>query len=128
LHPADLDFLGKETRTGMAEHFSDTLPCQQGHQIFLGPNIPKREKYTKLTQTIPNGHIHIIPSGHKLYQTASKYTNSFHFKAPQNILKNWIFGLKISLLAALPVSPVSFLAFPPHAGGVLRTVTCKGKR
>jgi hypothetical protein len=26
---------------------------EQGCQIFLGPNIPKREKYTKLAQTIP---------------------------------------------------------------------------
>jgi hypothetical protein len=38
----------------------------QGCQIFLCPNIPKREKYTKLPQTIPNGH--------KIYQMAVKYS------------------------------------------------------
>jgi hypothetical protein len=38
----------------------------QGCQIFRGPNIPKREKYTKLLQTIPNGH--------KLYKIAVKYS------------------------------------------------------
>jgi hypothetical protein len=29
---------------------------EQGCKIFLGPNIPNWEKYTKLPQTIPNGH------------------------------------------------------------------------
>jgi hypothetical protein len=38
----------------------------QGCQIFLGPNIPNWEKYTKLPQTKPNGH--------KLYQMAIKYS------------------------------------------------------
>jgi hypothetical protein len=38
----------------------------QGCQIFLGPNIPKREKYTKWPKT--------IPSGHTLYQMAVKYS------------------------------------------------------
>jgi hypothetical protein len=28
----------------------------KGCQIFLCPNIPKREKYTKWPQAIPNGH------------------------------------------------------------------------
>jgi hypothetical protein len=37
-------------------------PQEQGCQIFLGPNIPKREKYTKWLQN--------IPSGHYLYQMA----------------------------------------------------------
>jgi hypothetical protein len=36
----------------------------QGCQIFLGPNIPKREKYTKWPQTIPNDN--------KIYQIAVK--------------------------------------------------------
>jgi hypothetical protein len=38
----------------------------KGCQIFLGPNIPKRENYTKLPQTIPNYH--------KLYQITTNYT------------------------------------------------------
>jgi hypothetical protein len=38
--------------------------CDQGRQIFLGPNIPEREKYTKWLQN--------IPSGHYLYQMAVK--------------------------------------------------------
>jgi hypothetical protein len=29
----------------------------QGCQIFLGPNIPKRKKYTKWPQIMPNGHV-----------------------------------------------------------------------
>jgi hypothetical protein len=36
----------------------------QGCQIFLGPNIPKREKYNKWSQAITNDH--------KLYQIAIK--------------------------------------------------------
>jgi hypothetical protein len=42
------------------------LTLGQGCQIFLGPNIPNWEKYSKWTQTIPNGH--------KLYQMALKYS------------------------------------------------------
>jgi hypothetical protein len=38
----------------------------QGCQIFLGPSIPKWEKYSKSPQTIPNSH--------KLYQMAVKYS------------------------------------------------------
>jgi hypothetical protein len=38
----------------------------QGCQIFLDPNTPKWEKYTKGPQTIPNGQ--------KLYQNALKYS------------------------------------------------------
>jgi hypothetical protein len=38
----------------------------QGCQIFLGPNIPKRHKYTKGPQTTPNGHT--------LFQVAINYT------------------------------------------------------
>jgi hypothetical protein len=38
----------------------------QGCQIFLGPNIPKRKKYTKWPETIPKGH-------KKMYQMAVKY-------------------------------------------------------
>jgi hypothetical protein len=38
----------------------------QSCHIFLGTNIPKREKYTKWPQTLPNGR--------KLYQMAMKYS------------------------------------------------------
>jgi hypothetical protein len=41
-------------------------PLNQGCQIFLGPNIPKRKKYTKGTQTIPKGF--------KLHQMAVEYS------------------------------------------------------
>jgi hypothetical protein len=39
---------------------------EQGCQIFLGPNIPNREKYTKWPPTIPNGH--------ELYQMGVNYS------------------------------------------------------
>jgi hypothetical protein len=47
---------------------SNRNPCQrgQGCQIFLGPNIPKRGKYTKWTQT--------LPTCHRLHQMAVKYS------------------------------------------------------
>jgi hypothetical protein len=96
----------------------------QGCQIFLGPNIPKREKHTHWPQTIPNGHIlyqmvinntkrpYIISNGHKLYQTAVKFTNIFHYKALQNIPKLGFFGLKINNLATLlPISLCMKLSF-----------------
>jgi hypothetical protein len=41
-------------------------PNQKGCQIFLGPNLPKREKYTKGPQTTPNGQ--------PLYQITTNYT------------------------------------------------------
>jgi hypothetical protein len=37
----------------------------QGSQILQGPNIPKREKYTK--------HPEIMPNGHKLNQMTVTY-------------------------------------------------------
>jgi hypothetical protein len=36
--------------------FSVSTDSHQGCQIFLGPNIPNWEKYTKWPQVIPNGH------------------------------------------------------------------------
>jgi hypothetical protein len=59
---------------------------EQGCQIFLGPNIPKREKYNKWPQTIPNGH--------KVYQMAMKYSKwsynipTFTFQSPSKIYPN----------------------------------------
>jgi endo-1,4-beta-D-glucanase Y len=48
----------------------------QGYQIYLTPNIPKREKYTKI---------------YNIYQTAINYT-----KALQIIYTNWDFKNKPS--------------------------------
>jgi hypothetical protein len=59
---------------------------QQGCQIFLGPNIPRREKYNKWPQTIPNGH--------KLYQMDIKYSKwslnipAFTIQRPSKIFPN----------------------------------------
>jgi hypothetical protein len=58
----------------------------QGCQIFLGPNIPKRELYTKWPQTVPNGH--------KLYQLIKKYSKwsqnitTFSVRRPYKIYPN----------------------------------------
>jgi hypothetical protein len=56
---------------------------QQGCQIFLGTNIPKREKYTKLPQTIPNGS--------NIFQMVIKY-DIFLSKALQILpkLRFWV--------------------------------------
>jgi hypothetical protein len=53
--------------TFMALMGRNTRPVQ-GCQTFLGPNLPKWEKYTKGPQTIPNVQ--------KLYPLALKYLNS----------------------------------------------------
>jgi hypothetical protein len=44
------------------EYVKMTPTWDQGCQIILGPNIPNLEKYNKWPQTIPNGHIPIIPN------------------------------------------------------------------
>jgi hypothetical protein len=53
--------------------------ADQGCQIFLGPNIPKRETYTKWPQTIPNGR--------KIFRMVTKYIDIFHSKALQILPK-----------------------------------------
>jgi hypothetical protein len=69
----------------------------QGCQIFLGPNIPKRENYTKGTQTIPNDH--------KIYDKAVKYPNGHtiykHFQDPPKNTQIGIFGMNMNHLANL---------------------------
>jgi hypothetical protein len=57
-------------------------PCvseclRQGCQIFLGPNIPKWEKYTKWQKTIHNDH-KLYQKGSKLFRMVIKYTCIFH--------------------------------------------------
>jgi hypothetical protein len=48
------------------ENHSSWLLGIQGCQIFVGPKIPKREKYTNRQKTIPNDR--------KLHQMAVKYS------------------------------------------------------
>jgi hypothetical protein len=58
-------------------------------QIFLGPEIPKREIYTKSPQTIPNCY--------KIYQIALKYSKGsynipiFIIPRPTKTYPNWDF-------------------------------------
>jgi hypothetical protein len=60
---------------------------EQGCQICLGPNTPKREKHTKGLQTIPNGLKLDESNGLKIFQINIKYDNIFHSKALQNVPK-----------------------------------------
>jgi hypothetical protein len=62
----------------------------QDCQIFLGPNIPKWEKYTIRPQTIPNGHKLGIPNGRIIFQMVIKYTNIFHSRSSK-IYQNFDF-------------------------------------
>jgi hypothetical protein len=83
----------------------------QGCQIFLGPNLPKREKYIKWPQTISIGLNYtkrplIIQKGRKIYQ-------HFPFQGSPNYTQIGMFGLKINHLATL-------LAW----GGVSRASSC----
>jgi hypothetical protein len=72
---------------------SFTSPMQ-GCQIFICSKLPKRQKYNKWPQTIPNGH--------KLYQMVIKYskwsyvkyTNIYHSKALQKFTQIWNFGFE----------------------------------
>jgi hypothetical protein len=65
-------------------HFRDA--SKQGCQIYLVPNIPN------WTTNLPNGH--------KLYQSATKYTY-IPLKGPPKFTQFWIFGLKTNHLATL---------------------------
>jgi hypothetical protein len=58
--------------------------------------IPKPEKIYQM-----NTNYTKRPYGHKLYQTAVKYTNIFPSKALQNVPKLGFFGLKMYHLAIL---------------------------
>jgi hypothetical protein len=60
--------------------------CNRVAQIFLWPNIPKREKYTEGPQTTPNGHTLHIPNGHKLgVPNGRKIYQYFPCQGPPNI-------------------------------------------
>jgi hypothetical protein len=79
---------------------------EQGCQIFLGPDIPKRENYTKRTQTIPNGH--------KIYHRALKYSKSSQniptvstLRPSKKIPKIGFLGKKINNLATLILKTVT---------------------
>jgi hypothetical protein len=66
---------------------------KQDCQIFVSPNIPKQEKYTKIPQTIPKRPF-IIPNDRKVYQ-------HLPFQGPPKFTQIGIFGLKINRLANL---------------------------
>jgi hypothetical protein len=66
----------------------------QGCQIFLGPNIPKWEKYTYQMATNYTKRPQIIPNGHKIYQ-------HFPIEGPLKFTQIVIFGLKTNHLATL---------------------------
>jgi hypothetical protein len=62
----------------------------QGCQSFLGPNIPKREKYTKGPQTTPNGH-YCIKWPYVNYTKGPKNLPTFSIPRPSKINPNWYF-------------------------------------
>jgi hypothetical protein len=66
---------------------------------FSRYNAPKREKYTKWPQNLPNGHYINIPFSHKIDTMALRNTNIFQ-DLPK-LTQNWIFGLKKYHLATL---------------------------
>jgi hypothetical protein len=57
---------------------------ERGYQMFLGPNIPKREKYTKLPQTIPKLYQMTV---YVIFKMVTEYANNFHSMALQNLPK-----------------------------------------
>jgi hypothetical protein len=63
---------------------------------FSWYNNPKREKYTKSPQKMPNGH--------KIYL-------HFPFQDPPKFTQSWIFGLKMYHLATLSHAPAK-IALP----------------
>jgi hypothetical protein len=67
---------------------------------FIWSKHTKTEKIYQMTANYTKRPC-IIPNGHKLYQTAVKYTNIFHSKALQNTPKTGFFGLKINHLATM---------------------------
>jgi hypothetical protein len=82
-----------------------------GMPDFSWYNIPKREKYTKLPQKIPNVHLKYAKRL-KIDPISIKYTNSFNCKTLQKLPKFGIFfGLKTDHLATLEESPPSVLSF-----------------
>jgi hypothetical protein len=77
--------------------FRCTFPTKalsvQDCQIFLGPNIPKREKiFTKWSKNIPNGH--------------TTFNNVYHSKDLLILPRSVLFGLKINRLATLFPCPL----------------------
>jgi hypothetical protein len=73
---------------------------EQGCQICLGPNIPKREKINKRT-TNSTKRLKNIPNGRKINQ-------HFPFNGPPKHTQIGIFGLKINHLATLNQSAAIF--------------------
>jgi hypothetical protein len=78
----------------------DSEGFDQGCQIFLAKNIPKREKVYQITRKCTKW-----PSNRKndckIYQVDIKFTNIFRYKTLQNLPKFGFLFLKIYHLAAL---------------------------
>jgi hypothetical protein len=96
---------------GGKEHSeSRGFDANQGARFLLGPNIPKREKFAKWPQAIPNGHKSYQMAIKYRFQMVIKYTNIFHSKALQNLPKLGFFGLKINHLVTLMPSYYKWLS------------------
>jgi hypothetical protein len=63
-----------------------TACAEQGCQIFLGPNMPKREKIYQMT-THYTKRPYIIPNGRKIFQIVTKYNNILFSKDLHNLPK-----------------------------------------
>jgi hypothetical protein len=102
-----------------------TQCTKQGCQIFLGPNIPTRKKYTRWPQTISRFH--------KLYQMDVKYSKwskalaTFSFLRSSKFTKIGIFSLKINHLATLIPRWINVEGLKSRNCGILEAITliCK---
>jgi hypothetical protein len=65
---------------------------EQGCQIFLGPNIPKRENMYQMTTNYTRTAISIL-NGRKIFQMVIKYTN-ISIPRPSKITQSGVFGTK----------------------------------
>jgi hypothetical protein len=73
---------------GQRSHTRQQSGGEHGCQIFpCTYNVPKREKIYQMTTNVPNVYMKYIPNGRQILQMAIKFTNIFHSKALQNILK-----------------------------------------
>jgi hypothetical protein len=81
---------------GGKEHSENRgFDANQGARFLLGPNIPKREKFAKWPQAIPNGHKSYQMAIKYQFKMVIKYTNIFHSKIDQN----WDFLFETNHLA-----------------------------
>jgi protoporphyrinogen oxidase len=73
------------------ESVKDWIQVGPGLPDFSWYNVPKREKYTKMTTKFTKWPLD-IPNGCQIFQMAINYTDIFHSKALQNIpnLDVWV--------------------------------------